>query len=81
MVPSSNRLGNGPLKAEMRVRTSLESPCGLVAPTAKATHGVSIVGETGNWIFVCEGLSLRNSSSDLNEETQISTRNVHYMGV
>ena len=39
-------------------------------------HGANIVDETGNWIFVCEGLSLRNSSSDLNEETQNSTRNV-----
>ena len=26
MVPSSNRLGNGPLKAEIGVRTSMESP-------------------------------------------------------
>ena len=26
MVPSSNRLGNGPLKAEIGVRTSVESP-------------------------------------------------------
>ena len=37
MVPSSNRLGNGPLKAEMRVRTSLESP-NAVSKEDKGIH-------------------------------------------
>ena len=37
MVPSSNWTGSKPLKLEMWVRSPLESPCGLVAPTAKAT--------------------------------------------
>ena len=45
MVPSSNRLGNGPLKAEMRVRTSLESPLGKECYLAKQlhSHGANIV--------------------------------------
>ena len=37
MVPSSNRLGNGPLKAEIGVRTSMESPA---TPSSRKDEGI-----------------------------------------
>ena len=37
MVPSSNRLGNGPLKAEIGVRTSMESPVRRVRKLGQMT--------------------------------------------